>query len=138
MSNSYSNQQFKSSIFASCGLYANVKKFSFVADLEYNSRDYTAISLTKYYQPSIANLQINYNFTPDFYIGMCLQHATGEFHSKTIIEDNTYKSIVENKFKEQCFRPWIIMRYTFRKNSEKKHKLGKVLNSEESGISIIR
>lgn len=138
MSNSYSNQQFKSSLFASCGLYANVKKFSFVADLEYNSRDYTAISLTKYYQPSIANLQINYNFTPDFYIGICLQHATGEFRSKTIIEDDTYKSIVENKFKEQCFRPWIILRYTFRKNSEKKHKLGKVLNSEESGISIIR
>ena len=45
---------------------------------------------------------------------------------------------VENHYKDQKFRPWVILRYTFRKNAEKKHKLGKVLNSTEEGISILK
>ncbi len=137
-SDRYSEKKSKNSVFASMGFNANVKKFMFIADIAYNSRDYTAISLTKYYLPSMANLQINYNFTPDFYIGLCLQHSTGEFRSKTITEDGTFKSVVENRYKDKCFRPWVLLRYTFRKHSEKKHRLGKVLGSEEEGISIIR
>lgn len=113
-----------------------MKNFSFYGDVDYNSRDYTALACTRYKHPSVANLQVNFNFTPDFYMGVCLQHLTGEYQSKVTTVDGSFHSVIENHYKDQKFRPWVILRYTFRKNAEKKHKLGKVLNSTEEGISI--
>lgn len=137
--NYYENQKAKHSAYASLGFNAQVKKFSFYGDFNYSYKDYfAAISHTQYYRPTTANIQVNYNFTPDFYIGICLQHITGEFRTKTITKDGSFNSITENRYKDQCLRPWIIIRYTFRKSSERQHKLGKVLDSNEQGISIKR
>ena len=134
----YMGQKAKNSAYASFGFNAQVKDFSFYGDIDYNSRDYTALARTTYSHPSVANLQINYNFTPDFYIGVCLQHITGEYQNKITTIDGSFRSEVENHYKDQKFRPWVILRYTFRKNDDKKHKLGKVLNSTEEGISILK
>lgn len=134
----YEEQNAKNSAYGSLGFNAQAKNFSFYGTFDYSSRDYTSVSYTKYYRPVMANLQINYNFTPDFYIGVCLQHITGEFRTKTITEDGSYRSVTENRYTDKCLRPWVILRYTFRKNSERRHKLGKVLDSNEQGISITR
>lgn len=134
----YMGQDAKKSAYASLGFNAQVKNFSFYGDVDYNSRDYTALSRTTYTHPSVANLQVNYNFTPDFYVGVCLQHITGEYQSKTTTKDGTFLSVTENHYKDRNFRPWIILRYTFRKNEEKKHRLGKVLDSNEEGISVLK
>lgn len=134
----YEEQNAKNSAYGSLGFNAQAKNFSFYGTFDYSSRDYTSVSYTKYYRPIMANLQINYNFTPDFYIGVCLQHITGEFRTKTITEDGSYRSVTENRYTDKCLRPWVILRYTFRKNSERRHKLGKVLDSNEQGISITR
>lgn len=134
----YEGQNAKNSAYGSLGFNAQAKNLSFYGTFEYSSRDYSSVSYTKYYRPVMANLQINYNFTPDFYIGVCLQHLTGEFRTKTITEDGSYHSVTENRYTDKCLRPWVILRYTFRKNSEKRHKLGKVLDSDEQGISITR
>ena len=134
----YMGQSAKNSAYASFGFNAQVKNVSFYGDIDYNSRDYTTLSRTTYTHPSVANLQVNYNFTPDFYLGVCLEHITGEYQSKTTTEDGTFLSITENHYKDKNFRPWVILRYTFRKNADKKHKLGKVLNSTEEGISILK
>ena len=134
----FMGQNAKSSTYVSFGFNAQVRDFSFYGDIDYNSRDYTALACTTYSHPSVANLQVNYNFTPDFYIGVCLQHITGEYQSKTTTVDGSYHSVVENHYKDQKIRPCVILRYTFRKNADKKHKLGKVLNSTEEGISIIK
>lgn len=136
--NHYEGQNAKNSAYSSLGFNAQAKNFSFYGTFEYSSRDYTSVSYTKYYHPVMANLQINYNFTPDFYIGVCLQHITGEFRTKTVTEDGSYHSVTENRYTDKCLHPWVILRYTFRKNSEKRHKLGKVLDSNEQGISITR
>ena len=134
----YTGQDAKNSAYASFGFNAHAKDFSFYGDVDYNSRDYTALACTKYVRPSVANLQVNYNITPDFYIGMCLQHITGEYQSKTTTVDGSFHSVIEKHYKDKKIRPWIILRYTFRKNADKKHKLGKVLDSTEEGISILR
>ncbi len=134
----YTGQEAKSSAYASFGFNARMKAFSFYGDVDYNSREYTALACTKYAHPSMANLQVNYNFTPDFYIGVCLQHITGEYQSKTTTIDGSYRSTIVNHYKDQKLRPWVILRYTFRKNADKKHKLGKVLDSTEEGISILK
>lgn len=134
----YMGQDAKNSAYASFGFNAQVKNFSFYGDVDYNSRDYTALACTRYKHPSVANLQVNFNFTPDFYMGVCLQHLTGEYQGKVTTVDGSFHSVIENHYKDQKFRPWVILRYTFRKNAEKKHKLGKVLNSTEEGISILK
>ena len=66
----YTGQSSKNAVYASCGFNSQVKDFSFNGDLEYNSKDYTALSCTTYERPSTANIQINYHFTPDFYAGV--------------------------------------------------------------------
>ncbi len=134
----YTGQSSKNSFYASFGFNAKVKNFSFYGDIDYNSRDYTALSRTIYSRPSVANLQLNYNFTQDFYVGICVQHITGEYRSKTITADGSFHAITKNYYKDKNFRPWLIVRYTFRKNADKKHKLGKVLDSTEEGVSISR
>lgn len=136
--NYYLHQQALHMAFASAGFNATFGKFSFYGDVDYNSRDVTATSRTHYYRPSMAQVQVNYNFTPDFYIALCLQHFTGEMRTKTVTTDGTYHAEVYTKYKDRCLRPWILVRYTFRKNSDKKIKLGKVLDSYERGISIQR
>lgn len=81
---------------------------------------------------------MNYNFTPDFYISLCLQHFTGELRTRAVTDDGTFRSVVNTRYKDRCLRPWILVRYTLRKNSDRKIKLGKVLDSYEQGISIGR
>ena len=136
--NYYENQHAKHMAYASCGFDASIKNFSFFGNLSYNSRSYTKIAYTQYYRPSTATLQVNYNFTPDFYIGICLQHFTGENRVKTVTNDGSFRSIVETRYKEQNLRPFFILRYTFRKNPKSKIRLGKVLDSKEQGITIKR
>ena len=134
----YTGQSAKNAVYASFGFNAQAKKISFYGNVDYNSRDYSALAYTTYSRPSAASLQVNYNITPDFYIGMCVQHITGEYRSKTTTVDGSYHVVTENFYKDKNCRPWFIVRYTFRKNADKKHKLGKVLDSTEEGISILR
>ena len=67
-----------------------------------------------------------------------MQYITGEYRSKTTTIDGSFNSVTEKFYKDKNFRPWIILRYTFRKHVDKKHKLDKVLDSTEQGISISR
>ena len=40
-------------------------------------------------------------------------------------------------FMDRCLRPWVLVRYTFRKNPHRKIKLGNYfINNEEKGINI--
>lgn len=132
----FEEQNAKQSWGGSLGFNAKAQKFSFYGTFYHKSRSYSAISYTQYCRPITADLQVNYNFTPDFYIGVCLQYITGEYRTKTFTEDGSFRSATETRYSEKCFRPWILLRYTLRKNPSKRHKLGKVLNSAERGISI--
>ena len=54
------------------------------------------------------------------------------------MDDGSYHSVTNTRYKECSLRPWILIRYTFRKSQKRKIKLEKVLNSYEKGISIER
>ena len=124
--------------YASLGFNARAGKFSFYGTVDYNSMDAGANSCTRYYRPSTAEIQANYNFTPDFYIALCLQHFTGRLDTKTVTKDGSFRQATLTRHTDRRLRPWILVRYTFRKNDNKKIKLGKVLRSLENGISIQR
>lgn len=134
----YQGESAKHSVYATFGFNARVKRFAFYTDIEYNSRETSAVSVIKYYHPSYANIQVNYNITPDLYIALCLQHFTGTFRTKTTVDDGSFHSVINTRYKDQSFRPWILVRYTLQKNPDKKIKLDKVLTSKENGISLKR
>lgn len=124
--------------YASLSFNARAGKFSFYGTVDYNSMDADVNSYTRYYRPSTAEIQVNYNFTPDFYVALCLQHFTGRLDTKTVTKDGTFRQVTQTRYKDRSLRPWILVRYTFRKNDNKKIKLDKVLDSYEKGISIQR
>lgn len=137
-SNYFEGQEAKNMYYISWGMNARVKKFSFYGNLSYSSRDYTAISYTQYKRPSIATLQVNYNFSPDFWIGVCLQHFTGLYNYKTYVNDGSFRSTSESRFKDQRVRPFVIIRYTFRKNLNRRIRMGDVFSNWEKGINVQR
>lgn len=138
LENYYDAHDGKGSIYASITFTKKIKKFTFTGFASYNTKEYSNISYTRHYKPTSASLQLTYNFTPDFYISMMVQHVTGERKTITHTNSGSFHSIVETRYKDQCFRPWVLVRYTFRKHADKKIKLGKVLDSKEKGISIIK
>ena len=112
------------------------KLFSFYGDTYYCPKDFSVISQSRYYHPSSANVQVNYNITPNFYIALCLQHFTGEYREKTTVNNGEYHSVSDIRYKDKNLRPWILLRYTIRKNPKNKIKLDNILESTEKGISI--
>lgn len=136
--NRFKGRKPRNMAYASLGFNARAGKFSFYGTVDYNSMDAGANSCTRYYRPSTAEIQANYNFTPDFYIALCLQHFTGRLDTKTVTKDGSFRQATLTRHTDRCLRPWILVRYTFHKNDNKKIKLGKVLRSLEDGISIQR
>lgn len=112
-------------------------KYSFYGDMNYNFCGYILLLCTSNMHPSVVNLQVNYNFTLDSYVGVCSHHIVGECRNKAYPVDCFFESLTENYYKEQNSCLWVILRYTFCKNADKKHKLGNVLNNTEGNISIV-
>lgn len=133
----YQNQPARGAFFTNFDFSAKVKKFSFYAYMSYINRNIYQVSTTRYYRPTMICAQVNYNFTPDFYIALCLQDATGRLRSRTETANGSYHSVTHNRFMDRNLRPWVLIRYTFRKNPQKKIKLGNLfINNEEKGINI--
>jgi len=115
---------------------AKSKKWTYFLFYNFQNKSYTAVSYSKYYKPNYYLAQIKYNITPNFYVSFAVQYFTGLVHSKTILQDDRYMSITNQKMKDLNIRPWILIRYTFRKNDKAKIKLNNVVTSKEKGISL--
>lgn len=125
--------------FVSGGYMYSLGKFLFVGTVTYQNKNILdEISWLKYYKPTEADIQVNYRFTPDFYVGVCLKHFTGKYHTRLYTGSGTYNQTIDNYYSDKNLRPWILVRYTFRRNQEQKIKLEQVLRSLEDGISIKR
>lgn len=132
----YTGMSPKCFLAANFGFNTQFKKFSFNGDFSFQNYSFSQYSTVSYRRPTMAQVQVTYNFTPDLYISLCLQDCMGEFCTRTMVNNGDYKNEVTKHFKNRCMHPWILLRYTFRKNSKNKIKLGKVLNSVEKGIYI--
>ena len=89
-----------------------------------------------YLSPTYAQVQINYNITPNFYIAVALQNFTGALTTETYLETGSFKSYNWDKQTNLSFRPWILLRYTIRKRPKKKIGIDNVLQSHEEGIKL--
>ena len=121
-----------------CGLNFNAKvndHVSFYGYLYHTNREVARNSTVKYRNfPASAQVQVNYNFTPDFYIALGLDFNS---RTRTLVKEGTYYSVTDRRFIDKDLMPWVLIRYTFRKNSDRKMKLdNNIINAQERGINI--
>ncbi len=136
--NKFADQGAHTSVYTSAGYMLRVGKWMYYGSLYFNARDMDEYSIIRHYRPSRAELQVNYNITPDFYIGVSVQHFTGRYRTRTLTSDGTYHAAVSTVYTDRCVRPWVILRYTLRKNAKNKIDLDEVLSGSEPGITMRR
>ncbi|MDR0506612.1 MAG: outer membrane beta-barrel protein [Dysgonamonadaceae bacterium] len=133
----FSEQEARESFSFSAGITAKYKKWYFGIDFNYRNYSYTAISRTEYRTPDYSLAQIKYSFTPNFYISAALQYLTGAIRQNTETYSKDYRSFTSQQMVDRNVRPWILIRYTFRKNDSRKIKLNNsIVDSKEKGISL--
>lgn len=118
------------------GFSARYKKWYVGGDINYTDRSYTAVSTVKTRLFDYSQLQVNYTFFPGFYVAVALQYLHAPQTTEVWTYGDHYKSYTHQKFCDQGVRPWVLLRYTFRKNAKRKIKLGNVVRSREEGIQL--
>lgn len=114
------------------GLNLDYKKWSFITEISQSNYTYTPISRIKEVTP-FTHFQLIYKFTNLFYISAALSNGIGKSKSDAFTYSEQYSSY--SRQSRKCY-PWILVRYTLRKNLKKKIGINKVINSKESGISL--
>lgn len=132
----FTGQSAKPSFSISTGLWFYYKKWIWGADIDFCNYAYTPISRKKEVTPGYSQIQVNYNFTKDFYIAIGLPYFIGKLTTETETFAGSYTSYVRQSMTSMSGRPWILLRYTMRKNGKQKIKLGNVVESKEKGISL--
>lgn len=127
----WSNQMYLS-------LFARVKKFFFIAELNYVSKEYTDISIVRNHNPLESRLHISYNFTPDFYVAVGMRNYTGNIKTTTDLRQGAFSShtVGFNKGEGRGFIPYISVYYNFRKNKKRKIIFENPYFEEEKGIKL--
>lgn len=132
----FPDHKVKTTPLVNAGVWWNKGKWLVGADVNWQMYSYTPQSRTKYLTPTHAQIQVNYNFTPDFYIAVALQNFGGPRTSETYSLADSFKSYNWNRATDLGFRPWILLRYTIRKHTKEKIRIGNVLQSQEQGIKL--
>lgn len=132
----FSGMDPKNSFSLGGGIWIYYKKWIFGGDITYRNYTYTPIARIKQITPSYSQFQVNYNFTKDFYVAVALPYFWGKLSTETTTQSGSYSSYHLRRMTDMSARPWILFRYTFRKNDNQKIKLDNVVKSKEEGISL--
>lgn len=114
------------------GLTLRYQKWTFISELSQSNNSYTPISRIKEVTP-YTSFQLIYNFTNLFYISAALMNGIDKSKSDAFTYSEQYSSY--SRQSRKCY-PWILIRYTLRKNLKKKIGVDNVIYSKESGISL--
>ena len=79
-----------------------------------------------------------YNFTNNFYVSAALEHFAGHLKRETHTHSGSYQAFSSITELDKGLRPWILIRYTFRKNVKRKIPLNNFIKSREKGISLTK
>jgi predicted porin len=132
----FTDQDPRKSFSYSAGMTAKYKKWYLGIDYNQRNYTYTAVSRTKYHTPDFSMAQLQYNFTPTFYISIALQYFTGAVRQDIETYSDSYRSFVSQRMLDLNVRPWILIRYTIRKNDKQKIKLNNIITSKEKGVVL--
>ena len=109
-------------------------KFEIRTNFSYQNYINTEFSKTKNYNPE-SNLTLSYSFTPDILLSIGCTSFIGNPRSKTTVSTGTYKSITYTT--KKTFTPWILFRWSIRKNDKKKIELeNDIIRDHENKIKL--
>ncbi|GAB6982765.1 hypothetical protein JCM15908A_11400 [Prevotella dentasini JCM 15908] len=91
--------------------------FEVQTSLNYQNYIHTEFSRTKNFNPT-STLVLSYGFTPDIVLSVGCTSFIGNPRSKTTISTGAYRSVSYST--ERTFTPWILFRWTLRKNDKTK------------------
>lgn len=91
--------------------------FFIYSDIEWRNQSYTAISKTKYVNPSIAHVQIAWQATPSLYLSIGMPYFWGIRKENSMIAQGNYSMIKNIQYKSSSLHPWILISWTIRKNT---------------------
>lgn len=134
----YPGQKAKGSFESYLNIFAKAKKFYFIAELHYLTKDFTEFSTVRHHNPISSRIHVSYNFTPDFYIAVGLQNFTGNVRSTTDLIQDSFRSLTKtcDRGDGRGFTPYIRIYYNFRKNKTRKINFDNPNFEEMKGISI--
>ncbi len=113
----YYNEHYEGSLELDGNLKWDFGNFFIYSDVSWQQKSYTAISKTKYTNPSIAHVQIAWQATKSLYLSVGLPYFWGVRTEKTMINKDSYSCMTETRFKSASLRPWILVSWTLRKNT---------------------
>ena len=109
-------------------------KFEIRTNFSYQNYINTEFSKTKNYNPE-SNLMLSYSFTPDILLSIGCTSFIGNPRSMTTVGTGTYKSITYTT--KKTFTPWILFRWSIRKNDKKKIELeNDIIRDHENKIKL--
>lgn len=109
-------------------------KFEIRTNFSYQNYINTEFTKTKNYNPE-SNLTLSYSFTPDILLSIGCTSYIGNPRSKTTVSNGTYKSITYTT--KKTFTPWILFRWSIRKNDKKKIELeNDIIRDHENKIKL--
>jgi len=110
------------------------RKFEIRTNFSYQNYINTEFSKTKNYNPE-SSLTLSYSFTPDILLSIGCTSFIGNPRSKTTVSTGTYKSITYTT--KKTFTPWILFRWSIRKNDNKKIELeNDIIRDHENKIKL--
>ena len=109
-------------------------KFEIRTNFSYQNYINTEFSKTKNYNPE-SNLTLSYSFTPDILLSIGCTSFIGNPRRMTTVGTGTYKSITYTT--KKTFTPWILFRWSIRKNDKKKIELeNDIIRDHENKIKL--
>lgn len=132
----FERQEAKNYFDCSLSFSTNYKKWYFGADISYTNYEYTALSRTRYHAPTFSMLQVSYYFTKNFYISAAIENCLSIYRTRTDLQSGNYRNSTLSRQTSASFSPWILIRYTLRKNGKQGMKEKKNLYSREKGIVL--
>ena len=109
-------------------------KFEARTNFSYQNYINTEFSRTKNYNPE-STLTLSYSFTPDILLSIGCTSFIGNPRSKTTVSTGAYRSVTWST--QKTFTPWILFRWSIRKNDKKKIELeNDIIRDHEGKIKL--
>lgn len=109
-------------------------KFEARTNFSYQNYTVSEYTRTKNYNPT-SSLVLSYSFTPDILLSIGCTSFIGNPRSKTTVSTGNYRSVTYST--QKTITPWVLFRWSIRKNSKKKIELGNdIIRDHEERIKL--
>lgn len=130
----FTNQDAKKAFSTYAYLQETADKWCFLSTINYTNYNYSPISRSRSMKPT-GLLMVSYNFTPDIMLALGTYTLFGETRSKRYTYSSGYDSYSSSRSKD--VHPFIIFRWTLRKNQNKKMSLDNgIIKGMDGGINL--